>query len=106
MMVTDAMCNGLGVCHGGYIFTLADSAFAFACNSYDQRTVAQHAAVTFIAPAVAGERLTARAREVSRYGRGGVYDVSIANPGGKTVAEFRGYSRTVRGVHLPTPAHG
>jgi acyl-CoA thioesterase len=101
MTVTAAMCNGLGDCHGGYLFTLADSAFAFACNTYNQYAVAQHAAITFIAPAHADERLTARAREVSREGRGGVYDVSVANSAGKTIAEFRGHSRTVKGVHLP-----
>jgi acyl-CoA thioesterase len=101
MTVTDEMCNGLSVCHGGYLFTLADSAFAFACNTYNQHTVAQHGAITFIAPAYAGERLTARAREICREGRGGIYDVSIANPAGKTIAGFRGHSRTVKGVHLP-----
>jgi acyl-CoA thioesterase len=101
MTVTDAMCNGLSICHGGYLFTLADSAFAFACNTYNRHTVAQQGAITFIAPAYAEERLTARAREVCREGRGGVYDVSIANDAGKTIAEFRGHSRTVKGVHLP-----
>lgn len=101
MTVTAAMCNGLSSCHGGYLFMLADSAFAFACNTHNQYAVAQHAAITFIAPAYADERLTARAREVGREGRGGIYDVSIANSAGKIVAEFRGHSRTVMGVHLP-----
>jgi acyl-CoA thioesterase len=101
MTVTAAMCNGLGACHGGYLFTLADSAFAFACNTHNQHAVAQHGAITFIAPAYADERLTARAREVSREGRSGVYDVSIVNRAGKSIAEFRGHSRTVKGVHLP-----
>jgi acyl-CoA thioesterase len=101
MTVTAAMCNGLGLCHGGYLFTLADSAFAFACNTYNQHPVAQQGAITFIAPAYADERLTARASEVCREGRGGIYDVSVPNPAGKTVAEFRGHSRTVNGVHLP-----
>jgi len=101
MTVTAAMCNGLSICHGGYLFTLADSAFAFACNTYNQHTVAQHGAITFVAPAYAGERLTAEAREVCREERRGVYEISIANPAGETIAEFRGHSRTVKGVHLP-----
>ncbi len=101
MTVTGEMTNGHGTCHGGYIFTLADSAFAFACNSYNQRTVAQQATVTFIAPVFKGDRLTATAREVSRRGRGGIYDVRVSNQAGETVAEFRGHSRTVKGTHLP-----
>ena len=104
MTVTEAMTNGHGTCHGGYIFTLADSAFAFACNSYNQRAVAQHCSVTFVAPAYRGNRLTATAREVSRRGRGGIYDITVTNQRGEHVAEFRGHSRTVRGTHLPEPA--
>lgn len=100
MTVTEAMTNGHGNGHGGYIFTLGDSAFAFACNSYDQITVAQQAGITFIQPAALGDRLTARAREVSRRGRSGVYDVTITNQKGETVAEFRGHSRTVKGTLL------
>lgn len=102
--VTDIMTNGHNTCHGGYVFTLADSAFAFACNSYNQRTVAQHCSVTFIAPALLGDRLTATAREVSRVGRGGIYDITVINQHGEHIAEFRGHSRTVKGTHLPTPA--
>lgn len=101
MTVTEAMTNGHATCHGGYIFTLADSAFAFACNTYDQRTVAQHASVSFLAPAVLGDRLTARGTEVSRRGRGGLYDVRVTNQNGETIAEFRGHSRTVKGTLLP-----
>ena len=101
MTVTEAMTNGHGTCHGGYIFTLADSAFAFACNSYNQRAVAQHCSVTFVAPAYRGNRLTATAREVSRRGRGGIYDITVTNQDGEQVAEFRGHSRTVKGTHLP-----
>ena len=101
MDITDQMTNGHGTCHGGYIFTLADSAFAFACNSYNQRAVAQHCSVTFIAPAYRGNRLTATAREVSRRGRGGIYDITVTNQDGAQVAEFRGHSRTVKGTHLP-----
>ncbi|WP_425288627.1 hydroxyphenylacetyl-CoA thioesterase PaaI [Sinorhizobium glycinis] len=100
MAVQGEMTNGHGICHGGYVFALADSAFAFACNSYDQRAVAQHCSITYIAPAFAGDRLTATAREVSRRGRGGIYDVSISNQKGEHLAEFRGHSRTVKGTHL------
>lgn len=101
MQVTEAMSNGHGTCHGGYIFTLADSAFAFACNGYNQRTVGQHASITYLAPARLGDRLTAACREVSRQGRSGVYDVRIINQNGTHIAEFRGLSRTVKGTHLP-----
>ena len=71
--------NGHDICHGGFIFTLADSAFAFACNSYNQAAVAQNNMITFIAPAQRGEKLIAKAREVSRTGRSGIYDVSVFN---------------------------
>jgi acyl-CoA thioesterase len=101
MTITDDMTNGHGMCHGGYIFTLADSAFAFACNTYNQRTVAQHCSVSFLASAFSGDRLTATAREVSRRGRGGIYDISVVNQNGEQLAEFRGHSRTIKGTHLP-----
>lgn len=101
MQVTEAMSNGHGTCHGGYIFTLADSAFAFACNGYNQRTVGQQASITYLAPGRVGDRLTAACREVSRQGRSGVYDVRVTNQDGVHIAEFRGHSRTVKGTHLP-----
>lgn len=101
MMVTEVMTNGHGICHGGYIFTLADSAFAFACNTYNQVTVAQHCTVTFLAPALLNDRLTASAQERSRKGRSGLYDVTVTNQNGDTVAEFRGNSRTTKGTILP-----
>ena len=101
MAVTEAMTNGHGTCHGGYIFTLADSAFAFACNTYNQRTVGQHCSVTYIAPAFKGDRLKATAREMSRRGRGGIYDIAITNQDGEQIAEFCGHSRTVKGALLP-----
>ncbi|PVH28956.1 hydroxyphenylacetyl-CoA thioesterase PaaI [Pararhodobacter oceanensis] len=101
MQVRPEMTNGHKTCHGGYIFTLADSAFAFACNTYNQRTVAQMASVSFLAPAFAGDILTASAREQWRKGRGGIYDVRVANQNGEIIAEFRGHSRTVKGTHLP-----
>ncbi|QCJ00273.1 hydroxyphenylacetyl-CoA thioesterase PaaI [Agrobacterium larrymoorei] len=101
MTITENMTNGVGTCHGGYMFTLADSAFAFACNTYNQRTVAQHCSVTFIAPALKGDRLTATAHEVLRQGRSGIYDIRITNQEGEQIAEFRGHSRTIKGTHLP-----
>lgn len=97
MRVTDRMINGHGLCHGGLIFTLADTAFAFACNTYNQRTVAQQGAITFLAPARHGDVLTASAREQARVGRNGVYDVRVTNQDGAVIAEFRGNSRTIAG---------
>ena len=101
MDITEIMSNGHGNCHGGYIFTLADSAFAFACNSYNDVVVGQHCSVTYLKPVRLGDRLTAAAREVARQGRSGIYDVHITNQDGQHVAEFRGHSRTVKGTHLP-----
>ncbi|MCU9848237.1 hydroxyphenylacetyl-CoA thioesterase PaaI [Defluviimonas sp. WL0024] len=101
MTVTGAMANGHGSCHGGYIFTLADSAFAFACNSHNRVAVAQQCSITYLIPARAGDRLTATAREIVRRERSGIYDVSVTNQDGATVAEFRGHSRVVPGSHLP-----
>lgn len=101
MTVTDKMVNGHKICHGGFIFTLADSAFAFACNTYNQRAVAQHCAVTFIAPGKLGDRLTARAVEQQRFGRSGIYDITVTRDDGSVIAEFRGHSRTIEGTLLP-----
>ena len=101
MTITQAMSNGHGTCHGGYLFTLADSAFAFACNSHNQMAVAQHCSITYLIPGRIGDRMTATAVEVSRQGRSGIYDVRVTNQHGAPVAEFRGHSRTVKGTHLP-----
>ena len=101
MTITDTMSNGHGNAHGGYIFTLADSAFAFACNSYNQMAVAQHCSITYLIPGRLGDRLTATATETSRRGRSGIYDIRITNQDGDHVAEFRGHSRTIKGTHLP-----
>jgi len=101
MTVTKAMTNGHGICHGGYIFTLADSAFAFACNTYNNVTVAQQCNITFLMPAHLDDRLTATARELSRTGRSGLYDVTVSNQNGDVIAEFRGNSRTTKGTILP-----
>ncbi|MCP2339088.1 hydroxyphenylacetyl-CoA thioesterase PaaI [Actinomadura rupiterrae] len=92
MTVTDTMVNGHGLAHGGYVFLLADTAFACACNSHGPVTVAAGADITFVAPAYAGDVLRAVARERVRYGRSGVYDVTVLR-GDEVVAEFRGRSR-------------
>mgnify|MGYP001224256017 CR=1 FL=1 len=101
MTVRADMTNGHDICHGGFLFTLADSAFAFACNSYGQRVVASHAAISFLAPAHTGDRLTATAREVYREGRSGLYDIRVTRDDGTVIAEFRGQSRTIPGSHIP-----
>jgi len=99
------MLNGQGNCHGGIMFTLADSAFAFACNTFNQFTVAQHCSISFLRPVAPAEQLTATAKERWREGRGGIYDVVITSGSdNKVVAEFRGHSRTVRGQHIPDAA--
>ncbi|MGE4610827.1 MAG: hydroxyphenylacetyl-CoA thioesterase PaaI [Paracoccaceae bacterium] len=100
MTVQKHHANGHGICHGGITFALADSAFAFACNSRNQCTVAQHNVISYTAPAKIGERLTATAREVSLAGRSGIYDVTVTNPDGQIVAEFRGFSRAIKGQHF------
>jgi len=100
MVVRKDHLNGHGSCHGGAIFTLADSAFAFACNSHNTITVAQHCSVTFLAPGREGDRLTATAREVTLAGRSGIYDVTVSREDGVVIAEFRGLSRTVSGTHF------
>ena len=97
MTVRADMLNGHAICHGGLIFTLADSAFAFACNSYNLSTVASGCAIEFIAPAREGDVLTARARERQLAGRTGVYDVEVANGRGEVVALFRGKSYRIKG---------
>ncbi len=100
MTIRPEMANGHGICHGGYIFTLADSAFAFACNSYNHRVVAQHNSITYLAPGQLGECLTATAEEVSRSGRSGIYDVTVTGKDGRMVALFRGHSRQIKGQHF------
>lgn len=95
MRVRPDMLNALGVCHGGQIYLLADSAFAYASNTYDVTTMAQHCSITYLTPARPGDVLIAHAREVHVAGRIGVYDVSVATQNGETIAEFRGISRAV-----------
>lgn len=91
--------NGHGICHGGYIFTLADTAFAFACNSYNRLAVAQHNTISFMRPGRVGAMLVAEAREVSLAGRSGIYDVTVRD-GASVIAEFRGASRLIDGAHF------
>ena len=97
------MTNGHGIAHGGFIFTLADSAFAFACNSHNVRTVAQACDIVFVAAAHEGDLLTAEATERHVYGRNGIYDIRVTRDG-DVVAEFRGRSRTIGGQHVAVPA--
>jgi len=97
MTVRDEMLNGHDICHGGLITTLADSAFAFACNSYDELTVASGFAVDLLAPGRLGDVLTATCHEVSKAGRTGVYDCEVLNQNGQRIAVFRGRSYTVKG---------
>ena len=94
--VKETMVNGHGVCHGGYIFTLADSAFAFSCNTYDVVTFASSAAIEFIRPARSGDVLTAHAVERHRGGRTGLYDVTVTNQNSEVIAIFRGRSHATR----------
>lgn len=98
MTVEDCQANGHKICHGGVIFALADSAFAFACNSYNKVTVAQTNSITFVAPGKAGDRLTATAQEIARSGRSGTWDVTVTNQVGATIALFRGLARTISGT--------
>jgi len=100
MTVRANMVNGQRIAHGGFIFTLADSTFAFACNSHNERAVAAQGNITFIKPAKLGDKLVATAREVSRSGRSGIYDVRVT-VGETVIAEFRGHSRTIPGTWLP-----
>jgi acyl-CoA thioesterase len=97
MAVRDDMIQGHATCHGGLTFTLADTAFAYACNAYNRATVALGAEIAFVAPARAGETLSATARERSRAGRTGVYDVEVTREDGSLVALFRGTSYETRG---------
>jgi len=100
MTVRPDMVNGQRIAHGGFIFTLADSAFAFACNSHNERVVAAQGHITFIRPGKLGDVLVATAREISRNGRSGIYDVRVT-AGDEVIAEFRGHSRTIAGTWLP-----
>jgi acyl-CoA thioesterase len=97
MQLRDDMLNGHRIGHGGMIFALADTAFAYACNSRNENTVAQNASISFLAQAQPGDVLIAEAREASRSGRSGVYHVSVRTSDGRVIAEFTGLSRTIGG---------
>lgn len=103
MSVREDMVNGHKICHGGLIFTLADSAFAFACNSYDLVTVASSGSIEFLLPARLCDELTAIAEERSRSKRTGVYDVAVRNQRGESVAMFRGRSHEIGGAIVEKP---
>jgi acyl-CoA thioesterase len=100
MTIQPHMVNGQRIAHGGFIFTLADSAFAFACNTHNERAVAAQGNITFIKPGKLGDRLVATAREISRSGRSGIYDVRVTVDD-NVIAEFRGHSRVIGGTWLP-----
>ena len=100
MTVRADMVNGHAICHGGFVFTLADSAFAFACNSYNMNTVANGCTIEFLASAHEGDVLTAVAQERAQVGRNGVYDVEVRNQDGVTIAHFRGKSTRIKGEVL------
>ena len=100
MTVRPEMVNGQRIAHGGFIFLLADSSFAFACNSRNERAVAAQCDITFIRPGKLGDVLVATAREISSSGRSGIYDVRVTS-GDVVIAEFRGHSRTIGGAWLP-----
>jgi acyl-CoA thioesterase len=98
MTVTSNMVNGHNLCHGGLIFTLADSTFAFACNSHNQRAVAAGCSIEFLAPAFLGDVLTAEGVEQALRGRTGVYDMKVTNQKNELIAVFRGKSATIKGL--------
>jgi acyl-CoA thioesterase len=101
MPVRADMLNGHGVCHGGLVFALGDSAFAFACNSYNEATVAAAVSIDFLAPAHAGDQLTAEARELWRTKRNGLYEIVVFNQHGERIALFRGRSYRIDGQVVP-----
>lgn len=101
MTVRADMVNGHGICHGGLIFALADSAFAVACNTHNAVTVAAAASIDFLAPAHVHDELTAEARELWRSRRSGIYEIGVSNQRGETVALFRGRSHCIGGQLVP-----
>jgi acyl-CoA thioesterase len=111
MTVTEAMLNGFDICHGGMVTALADSTFAFACNSYNELTVASGFSIDIVAPSRLGDRLKAVAKETSLAGRTGVYDITITNQADELIAVFRGRSYRIKGkpvvaLHSPSEPQG
>jgi acyl-CoA thioesterase len=106
MKVRDDFLNGHQICHGGLIFTLADSTFAFACNSYNVNAVASGCSIEFLRPVAGGDILTAEAAEQTLSGRTGIYDIRVTNRAGETVAMFRGKSAQIRGSLVPVDPAG
>jgi acyl-CoA thioesterase len=104
MTVRVDMLNGHATCHGGFIFALADSAFAFACNSHNLTTVAAGCTIEYLAPAREGDVLTATGRERALAGRSGIYDIDVTNQHGATIAVFRGKSARIKGHVIAGPA--
>ena len=100
LQVRKELTNSHGICHGGYIFMLADTAFAYACNSHNQRAVAAGASIEFVVPGHLGDVLTAEAREQHRAGRSGVCDTRVTNQDGRLIALFRGKSATIKGHYV------
>jgi len=103
MRVRPDMVNGHGTCHGGFIFAVADAAFAYACNSFNHRAVAAGVDINFIAPAHLGDRLTAHGHARHQGGRSGTYDIEVENQDGKLVAIFRGRSTRIKGHFFEMP---
>ena len=101
MRIRPEFLNGHQTCHGGIIFTLADSTFAFACNSYNANTVAAGCSIEYLRPVHGNDLLTAEAIEQTRSGRHGIYDIRVTNQAGETVAMFRGKSAQIKGTVLP-----
>lgn len=106
LTVRDELLNGHKICHGGFIFTLADSTFAFACNSYNKVTVAAGCSIEFLRPALAGDVLTCTGQEQTLQGRHGIYDMRVENQRGEVVAMFRGKSAQIAGTVLPDSTTG
>jgi acyl-CoA thioesterase len=104
MAVKPLHLNGHQICHGGFIFTLADSTFAFACNSHNRNTVAAGCSIEFLRPAHAGDVLTCEGLEQTLSGRHGIYDMRVSNQRGEVVAMFRGKSATIQGTVFPEGA--
>ncbi len=100
LVVKEKHLNGHGICHGGVIFTLADSAFAFACNSYNRLAVSQHNSISYILPGKPDQKLIATAEEASLVGKSGLYIVRVTNPENQLIAFFKGSSRIIMGTHF------